>query len=53
MKRNVFRDLVERVDGCNMMEEKRALIAQWIEHRSSKPVVAGSNPAGRAQGISF
>ena len=39
--------LVERVDGCDMMENE-ALIAQWIEHRSSKPVVAGSNPAGRA-----
>ena len=25
-----------------------APVAQWIEHRSSKPVVVGSNPAGRA-----
>ena len=39
--------LVERVDGCDMMENE-APIAQRIEHRSSKPVVAGSNPAGRA-----
>ena len=26
-----------------------ALMAQWIEHRSSKPMVAGSSPAGGAQ----
>ena len=25
-----------------------APVAQWIEHRSSKPMVAGSIPAGRA-----
>ena len=26
----------------------RALVAQWIEQRTSNPSVAGSNPAGRA-----
>ncbi len=48
---NVFevacRENGDIVDGCDMMI-REALIAQWIEHRSSKPVVAGSNPAGRA-----
>jgi hypothetical protein len=27
----------------------QALVAQWIEQRTSNPKVAGSNPAGRTQ----
>lgn len=29
--------------------EKPALLAQWIEQRSSKPQVVGSNPTGGAE----
>src|SRR6266480_1015570 len=29
---------------------RHAPIAQWIEHRSSKAMAAGSNPAGRVSG---
>ena len=32
--------------------ERKAPVAQWIEHRFSKPTVAGSNPAGRARASS-
>ena len=28
-------------------QRRRALVAQWIEQRTSNPKVAGSNPAGR------
>ena len=32
-----------------ILQVRDALVAQWIERRTSNPKVAGSNPAGRTQ----
>ena len=40
--------LRELAPSTTILAQPSAPVAQWIEHRSSKPAVTGSNPVGRA-----
>ena len=39
---------LEAAPRLRYVKDDQAPVAQWIEHRSSKPMVAGSIPAGCA-----